>query len=202
MRVADRQQRAPSRPGFAPDACVVYFDIDPIVLVHGRALLADNATTVVLTADMRDQQAILDNPEVGRLIDFSQPLAVLFLSLVHHLNDADNPRRVLRTIIDRAVPGSYLCLSQVVADDPAKGAEMTARISGSGIPWQTRTPAELDAFTDGLEPVEPGLVNLADWRPDPFQPPLASVAPALTPYIGVTERNKGVYEYGRVLRKP
>ncbi len=172
------------------------------MLAHGRALLADNATTTVITVDMRDQEAILDHPETRRLIDFSQPLAVLFLSVVHHLTDADNPRRVLRTIIDQAVPGSYLCLSQVVSDDPARGAEMTAQIVANGIPWQTRTPAELDAFLDGLEPVEPGLVNLVDWRPDPDQPPLASVDPALAPYLGATERNKGIYEYGGVLRKP
>ncbi|MGH3369502.1 MAG: SAM-dependent methyltransferase, partial [Nocardioidaceae bacterium] len=147
------------------------------------------------------QQAILDHPDIRRLIDFSQPLAVLFLSVVHHLADADNPREVLRTIIDRAEPGSYLCLSQVVCDDPARGTEMSARISASGIPWQTRTPTELGAFLDGLEPVEPGLVNLADWRPDPDQPPLAPVDPALNPYVGTTKLNRNICEYGGVLRK-
>lgn len=186
---------------FAPDARVVYVDIDPIVLVHGRALLAADAATTVITADMRDQQAILADPELVRLIDFSQPLAVLFLSVVHHLGDADNPRGALRTIIDQAVPGSYLALSQVVADDPARGAEMTARISGSGIPWQTRSPAHLDVFVDGLEPVEPGLVNVEDWRPDPDQPPLPPTDPPLAPYVGATKPNTGIYEYGGVLRK-
>ena len=187
---------------FAPDARVVYVDIDPIVLAHGRALLADDESTTVITADMRDQQSVLDHPEVRRLIDFREPVAVLFLSVVHHLVDADDPRRILRTVIDRAAPGSYLGLSQVVADDPARGAEMSAHISGSGIPWQTRTPAEFDAFLDGLEPVEPGLVNLAAWRPDPDQPPLAPVQEPLAPYLGATDNNKSIYEYGGVLRKP
>ncbi|MGH3326815.1 MAG: SAM-dependent methyltransferase [Streptomycetales bacterium] len=187
---------------FAPDARVVYVDIDPIVLAHGRALLADNAATTVIAADMRDQQAILDHPDVGRLITLSEPLAVLFLSVVHHLPDADDPRGVLRTVIDQAVSGSYLCLSQVVADDPVRGAEMSAHISADGIPWQTRTPAELDAFLDGLEAVEPGQVNLVDWRPDPDQPRLDPVDAELAPYVGVTERSKGIYEYGGVLRKP
>jgi len=187
---------------FAPDARVVYVDIDPIVLTHGRALLGNAASTTVITADMRDQQAILGHPDVQRLIDFNEPLAVLFLSVVHHLPDADDPRRVLRTIIDQAAPGSYLALSQVVSDDAARAAEMTESTSARGIPWQTRTPADVDAFTDGLEPVEPGLVDLNDWRPDPDQPPLAPPDPALEPYIGITERNKGIYEYGGVLRKP
>ncbi|MGW1894366.1 SAM-dependent methyltransferase [Streptomyces sp. NPDC002004] len=186
---------------FAPDSRVVYVDIDPIVLAHGRALLADDATTTVITADMRDQQSVLDDPEVQRLIDFDEPVAVLFLSVVHHLVDADDPRRILRTILDRAAPGSHVGLSQVVSDDPARGAAMSAHISGGGIPWQTRTPDEVDALLDGLRPVEPGLVNLVDWRPDPDQPALPPVDPELAPYLGATASNKGIYEYGGLLRK-
>ncbi|WP_231626353.1 SAM-dependent methyltransferase [Streptomyces apocyni] len=187
---------------FTPEARVVYVDFDPIVLAHGQALLADNASTTVISGDMRDQRAILDHPDVRRLIDFEEPVAVLFLSVVHHLTDADAPRRVLRTVIDQAAPGSYLGLSQVVADDPARGAAMTAHISGGGVPWQTRTPAELDAFVDDLAPVEPGLGNLADWRPDPDQPPLAPVDQDLVPYLGASKTNRGIYEYGGLLRKP
>ncbi|WP_242614696.1 SAM-dependent methyltransferase [Actinomadura roseirufa] len=186
---------------FAPDARVVYVDIDPIVLVHGRALLADNSSTII-TGDMRDQSAILERDDVVRLIDFDEPVAVLFLSVVHHLLDADDPRRILRTIIDKAVPGSHLCLSQVVCDDPARGATMSRQITAAGIPWRTRTPAELDSFLDGLEPAEPGLVNLLDWRPDPFQPPLEEAPEELASYLGITETSKDLYEYGGVLRKP
>ncbi|MGW6460029.1 SAM-dependent methyltransferase [Streptomyces sp. NPDC055078] len=187
---------------FLPDARVVYVDIDPIVLAHGQALLADDDSTTVINADMRDQQPILDSPEVERLIDLTEPVAVLFLSVVHHLSDADDPRRALRTIIDQAVPGSYLGVSQVVSDDPVAGAEMSRHISGLGIPWQTRTPAELNVFLDGLDPVDPGLVNLVDWRPDPDQPPLATVHPNLAPYLGASARDQRVYEYGGLLRKP
>ncbi|MFI0352087.1 SAM-dependent methyltransferase [Actinomadura sp. 9N407] len=187
---------------FAPDARVVYVDIDPIVLAHARALLASDAGTAVLQADMREPEKVLDHPDVRHLIDFSEPVAVLFLSVVHHLGDDDDPRGTLRTIIDRAAPGSCLCLSQVVADDPARGREMSRLISGQGIPWRTRTPAEVDAFLDGLEPVEPGLVNLADWRPDPDQPALAPVDEPLLPYVGATKLKRGVYEYGGIARKP
>ncbi|TDD63926.1 hypothetical protein E1298_42920 [Actinomadura rubrisoli] len=187
---------------FDPDARVVYVDIDPVVLVHGRALLADNASTVIITGDMREQAAFLERDDVRELIDFDEPLAVLFLSVGHHLLDADDPRAILRTIIDRAVPGSHLGLSQVVCDDPSRGAVMSAQITAAGIPWRTRTPAEVDAFLDGLEPVDPGLVNLLDWRPDPFQPPLEPVPDALAAYVGVTQTDKGLYEYGGLLRKP
>ncbi|MEV0254464.1 SAM-dependent methyltransferase [Streptomyces sp. NPDC050732] len=187
---------------FAPDARVVYVDVDPIVLAHGRALLADDSSTTVIMGDMRDQDAILDHPDVVRLIDFDEPVAVLFLSVGHHLVDADDPHRILRTIIDRAAPGSFVSFSQVVCDDPERGARMTEHIAGGGVPWQTRTPAEVDVLLEGLEPVAPGVVNLVDWRPDPDQPALAPVDPDLVPYLGVTEANKGIYEYGGVLRKP
>lgn len=187
---------------FAPDARVVYVDIDPIVLAHGRALLADDRSTTVIGADMRDQDAVLQHPDVARLIDFGQPVAVLFLSVVHHLTDADDPHRILRTIVDRAAPGSFLGLSQVVSDDAEVGAAMSAHISQGGIPWQTRTPAEFDTFAKGLEPVQPGLVDLLDWHPDPSQPALHPVPEDLAQYVGATQQNKRLYEYGGLLRKP
>jgi hypothetical protein len=154
---------------------------------------------------MRDQRSVLDHPDVRRLIDFEEPVAVLFLSVGHHLVDADDPRRILRTVIDRAAPGSCVGFSHVVSDDPVRGAEMTEHIASGGIPWQTRTPAEVDALVEGLVPVEPGLVDLAGWRPDPDQPPLAPVHPDLAPYLGASKGNKdgkGIYEYGGILRAP
>ncbi|MFI9507931.1 SAM-dependent methyltransferase [Nocardia sp. NPDC052566] len=192
---------------FAPGARVAYVDIDPIVLAHGRALLADHQQTTVITADMRTPEALLADPEVGRLIDFTEPVAVLFLSVGHHLKDVDEvglgARHALRHIIDTvAVSGSHLAFSQVVSDDPEIGGPFAAKLDGAGIPWQNRTPAEVDALFDGLEPIEPGLVNLIDWRPDPNQPPLEPVPAPLHPYVGATELRNSVYEYGGILRKP
>ncbi|WBB63354.1 SAM-dependent methyltransferase [Streptomyces sp. WMMC500] len=181
---------------------VVYVDIDPIVLAHGRALLADDDSTAVITADMRDQEVVLGHPDLQRLIDFDEPVAVLFLSVVHHLLDADDPRRILRTVIDSAVPGSYLTLSQVVSDDEEAAIGTTEYMNTNRVPWQTRTPAQVDAYTDGLEPVSPGLVNVAKWRPDPSQPPLPPVVPDLQQYVGATKRSDRLYEYGGILRKP
>lgn len=185
----------------APEARVVYVDIDPIVLVHGRALLADNDLTTVITADMRDQEEILQHPDVQRLIDFDEPVGVLFLSVGHHLPDEFDPRRILTTITDRAVPGSHLTFSQVVCEDPAEGALMTERVTAAGIPWQTRTPEEVDRLLSDLDPVEPGLVNLAQWRPMDVQPPLPPVPAEIAHYEGASKLNPKVYEYGGVLRK-
>lgn len=194
---------------FNPDARVAYVDVDPIVLAHGRALLAESQVrTTVVTADMRQPETVLADPEVQRLLDFSEPIAVLFLSVGHHLKDVDKvgqgARHVLRHIIDTvAAPGSYLAFSQVVSDDAAVGSAFAAKIDASGIPWQNRTPAEVDGLFDGLEPVAPGLGNLVDWRPDPNQPPLMPVPEPLLRYVGATEQHSSnVYEYGGILRKP
>jgi len=189
----------------APDARVVYVDIDPIVLAHARALLAGDGSTVVITADMRDPEAILEHPDTKRLIDFSEPLAVLYLSVGHHLLDADNPRTVLHGVIDRAVPGSYLAFTQVVSTDPPeRRAELDAIANAGGVPWQTRSPEEVDALLlgHGLEPVEPGLVDINNWRPDPNQPPLAPVPEELKTYEGASKLHKELFEYGGLFRKP
>jgi S-adenosyl methyltransferase len=191
---------------FNPATRVVYVDIDPIVLAHGRALLANDASTTVITADMRNPSEILNDPETRRLIDFRRPVAMMYLSVGHHLKDADSTgrgaRHAVRHIIDAvAASGSHLALSQVVIDDPVKGARMSEAIDGAGIPWQTRTPGEVDALVDGLQLVEPGLVNVRHWRPDEDQPPLEEVPPELRPYIGITDTHTDVYEYGGVARK-
>lgn len=190
---------------FDPDTHVVYVDADPIVLAHGRALLADYEYTTVITADFRDPDAVLEHLDTKRLIDFAEPVAILFLSVGHHVKDDDvgqGARYALRHIIDDvAAPGSYLAFSQVVIEDSAKAAKMSEEIDGAGIPWQTRTPPEVDALFDGLEFLEPGFVNLKHWRPDPSQPSLEPVPAVLHPYVGITEQNTDVYEYGGILRK-
>jgi hypothetical protein len=78
---------------------------------------------------------------------------------------------------------------------------MTEQVTGAGIPWQTRTPAEIGALLSGFDAVEPGLCNLADWRPLDVQPPLAPVPDELKQYEGASRRDRAIYEYGGVLRK-
>ncbi|NUS44344.1 MAG: hypothetical protein HOQ24_11730 [Mycobacteriaceae bacterium] len=191
---------------FDPAARVVYVDIDPTVLAHARALLLDR-TTAVITADMREPEKIAFHPRVQRLIDFTEPVAVLFLSVGHHLKDVDNvgagARHALRHIIDAvAAPGSYVAFSQVVSDDVRRGTEYAQWLDGAGVPWQHRSPADVDALFEGLDPVDPGLVNVLDWRPDPNQPPLEPIPDPLRRYEGATRSQSVVYEYGGLLRKP
>ncbi len=94
-----------------PSVHVVYVDIDPIVLAHGRALFADDDTTTVITGDVRDVDAIFADPAVRELIDTTQPFAVLAASILHHLADDEDPYAVAEKITAWLSPGSYLLVS-------------------------------------------------------------------------------------------
>ncbi|MDS1270141.1 SAM-dependent methyltransferase [Lipingzhangella sp. LS1_29] len=187
---------------FQPDARVVYVDIDPIVLAHGRALLADSPQTTVITADMTTPEEILTHPQTRELIDFTQPLGILMFSIPHCIPDEEDALRAIRGPVEQAAPGSYLAMSHVVADDEATAQELTDVITGLGMPWRTRTPEHVDRWLADLQPVEPGLVDINDWRPDPNQPPLGDCPPELERYLGAGTNNRRMYEYGGVLRVP
>lgn len=186
---------------FNPDANVVYVDMDPIAAAHGRALLADEMSTVMLEADLRDPDAVVDHPETRRLIDFTQPVAVLLFSVPHNISDDAAARLAIQGPMNRVVPGSFLAISHVVADDLAIAREHTASTVELGLDWKTRLPGEFEAWLEGLEPVAPGLVEVTRWRPDPDQPTLSPVDPEFASLQGASHASKRVYEYGGVLRK-
>lgn len=152
-----------------PAARVIYVDRDPVVLRHQRvSALAENDNTAFLLADARNVDEILSHPETTRLLDFSEPAATLYLSFLHFIPDADDPRGMIRRMMSRLAPGSYLVISAVVSDDGGLRDTMTdlARSTVSGDYGRIRTKQEVRAFFDGLELVEPGLVNVTGWRPD------------------------------------
>jgi hypothetical protein len=186
---------------FQPDARVVYIDNDPIVLAHGRALLADNQTTTVITADMTDTERILADPQVRELIDFSEPVAVLFLSVGHFVAAEATVRRMMTTVADAIVPDSYVAFSQMAAVNEEAAAAANELTKSLGLVLINRTPATITEFVRGLEPVEPGLVDVKTWRPDPSQPPLSPVDEPLRPYLGAADAAKRTMEFGGVLRK-
>lgn len=148
----------------APDARVVYVDHDPHVLTHGHALLASNAHTAVITADMREPEEILAHPDLRAHLDPSEPTAVLFVSVLHCIADEDRPERSVSVLLDAFPSGSYLALSHLVSDDEAAAAEFTSTVRAHADWGRVRTPEETRHFFSGLEMVEPGLVDVREWR--------------------------------------
>lgn len=155
-----------------PAARVVYVDNDPIVLAHGRALLADDHSTIVVTADIRCPDTILDNPEITDFLDFSRPVAVIANAVIHHVNDDEDPHGILAKYKKAMAPGSYLQVTHFsnAAPEAAALEEVLMRAIGSG---KVRSREEITAFFDGLELVDPGVVFVPEWRPDsPVEYPL------------------------------
>jgi O-methyltransferase involved in polyketide biosynthesis len=158
-----------------PDAHVVYVDNDPMVFAHARALKTGDGTAVI-HADLRDPDTILGHPETRRLIDFSQPLAILFVSVLHFVPDPD-ARVAVAAYASAAVPGSHLVLSHGYHNqDPQASAATTTVYASTTSPVTQRTPEEILTFFDGLEILEPGLVPVQQWRPDEPGPSALSKA--------------------------
>jgi S-adenosyl methyltransferase len=154
----------------APDARVVYVDSDPMVVAHARALDLGDATAVI-QADLRDAGRILEHPETRRLIDFSQPVAVLCLAALHFIGGPEAGAAVARFRLGLS-PGSYLVLSHAHGDPQSREYSAgTQAYSSTANPITMRSRAEILAFFDGLDLVEPGLVRAQEWRPAPTDPP-------------------------------
>jgi hypothetical protein len=170
----------------APDSRVVYVDNDPMVLAHGRALLATDQSTTVIAADMRHPAEVLEHPETRRLLDFEQPVGVLLIAMTHFLVEAERDR-VMGALHEAMAPGSHLAITHVTGDlHPSAAVEGVERAySATPTPIYFRPYDEVGRFFDGFELVEPGLVTADMWRPDPTA---ATVPPTGWLYGGVARK--------------
>ncbi|MEU5364284.1 SAM-dependent methyltransferase [Streptomyces sp. NPDC005925] len=154
----------------APDSRVVYVDNDPMVLVHGRALLDQNDRTAVIHADLRRTDEIFAHHDTRRLIDFSEPVAVLFNSVFHCIpdDDTDGPLAVARRVRERLAPGSIMVMCQLVSEDPKVRQFVTDFMDQAtqGHWGRVREKKDVAEFFEGLEILDPGLVEVSTWRPD------------------------------------
>ncbi|GAB2909747.1 SAM-dependent methyltransferase [Streptomyces mayteni] len=149
----------------APDARVVYVDNDPIVLVHGGALLAKDERTAVIQGDIRDPRSIIDHDKTRALIDFDQPVGVLAVAVLHFVGDDEDPAGIVRTLRDTVAAGSHLILSHATADiapEEAMGVQRAYR--SQGVPLTLRTKERFAEFFDGTELIDPGIQVVSDWR--------------------------------------
>jgi SAM-dependent methyltransferase len=152
----------------APEARVVYVDIDPLVSTHAAALMA-GPEVVTLRADLREPQQVLSDPRVRDLLDFGLPIGIMFMCVLHCLWDREDPWGVVGQFRDAVAPGSYLALSHMTREAHPEAAEGLFRMTQE-LHWNTplvsRDRADIARFFDGVTLVEPGLVSPAQWRPE------------------------------------
>jgi phage gp37-like protein len=172
----------------AAQSRIVYADNDPLVLAHARALLASDpaGATAYIDADLRDPDRIL--AEAALTLDFSQPVAIMLLLILHLIPDESDPYGIVARLLDGVPSGSYLVISHPAKDIQAAAAARAVKRFNQLVstPQTRRTRAEVARFFDGLELLEPGIVQIHQWRPDPN-----TIAPA-----------GAVSSHGGVARKP
>ncbi len=151
-----------------PEARVVYADIDPLVSTHAAALMA-GPNVVTLRADLREPDQVLSNKQVRDLLDFDQPVGIMFMCVLHCLWDREDPWGVVGQFRDAVAPGSYMALSHMTGEAHPEAADGLFRVTQE-LHWNTplisRDRAAITRFFDGFTLVEPGLVPPAQWRPD------------------------------------
>ena len=152
----------------APGARVLYADVDDVAVAHSRLLLDGTPDAAVIQADLREPDKILADPDTQLLLDFSAPVAVLLVAVLHFLADADNPHQIVARLRDALAPGSYLVVCHACQDDRLEAATAAESVYRSRVAAQgrARTREEIAGFFDGFTVIDPGLVWMPLWRPD------------------------------------
>jgi hypothetical protein len=155
----------------APDARTVYVDNDPVVLTHARALLAADQQTAAVAGDVREPVGIISNPQVRELLDFSRPVCVLLVAILHFVPDSADPVGIVATFRDAVVPGSYLIVSHATVEgapprELARVGEIHAVYDRASNPLIFRGTGQIVPILEGFSLVEPGLVPIMAWRPE------------------------------------
>ncbi|MEV0924334.1 SAM-dependent methyltransferase [Streptomyces spongiicola] len=150
----------------APDARIVYVDNDPLVLTHARALLTSTpeGATAYIDADMYDPGAVLE--AAAEFLDLSEPVALVILNTLGHVSDYGRARALVSRLMDGLPSGSFLVISDSTATSPGMIAASEAYNASGAIPYYVRAVEEIAGFFEGLDLVEPGIVQVTRWRPD------------------------------------
>jgi len=151
-----------------PDARVVYVDPDPVVATHSREVCHGDDGLAFVEGDIRAPQDILNSWQLEQTIDLTAPVAFLCTAVLHFVPDEDQPRGIVAALRWRMAPGSYLVMSHAVADDDRKDvlSDIADVYQGATAPAVPRTADDIGEFFTGLDLVEPGLVDVSQWRPD------------------------------------
>ncbi|MFA1543205.1 SAM-dependent methyltransferase [Actinomadura monticuli] len=151
----------------APGSRVVYADYDPVVVAHADALLATTDHVRVIKGDLRRPREILGDPGTRALLDFTEPVAVLLVAILHFIGPDEDPHGIVASLRDALPSGSHLVVSHTVSDSPDEVMAAAQRgFRASGAPLTPRTRAEIERFFDGFDLIEPGLADVRTWRAD------------------------------------
>ena len=154
----------------APGTRVVYVDNDPVVLAHARAILSDESSTFAERGDLLDPASIVRSPAIRDHLDWDQPIGLLLCGILHYMLDEEDPGRLVAEVADALPSGSYVFIHHLLdTGDPAAAALQEQMLKGLGR-VRFRTLAEVRRLFGDLELVEPGLVPIPEWRPDPGTP--------------------------------
>ncbi|GAA4624290.1 SAM-dependent methyltransferase [Actinoallomurus vinaceus] len=154
--------------GADPEATVVYVDKDPVPVTHFQALLSSSRTATAVQADIRRPNEILSGRDVTSLIDFSRPVGVLMVAVLHYVFDEDDPAGIVTAFSDALSPGSHLAICHFTSEGwgPEDLAFLNGLAESAGVPVALRDRKQIAALLGGLDLIEPGLVLPPHWRPD------------------------------------
>jgi O-methyltransferase involved in polyketide biosynthesis len=172
----------------APESRIVYADNDPMVLTHARALLTSTPEGACdyVDGDLRDPDDIL--AKAARTLDFTKPVALMLLGILHHLPDADEPYLIVKRLVSALAPGSFVTINHSTsAVHGAAMEEAVAHWNRVGTPSMTlRTPEQITRFFDGLDLLPPGVISCSRWRPD--LTPAGGQPPEVDEFCGVARK--------------
>jgi hypothetical protein len=153
--------------GVNKDTRVVYVDRDPVVLAHSRDMLQGLPNVMVVQHDLGEPAEILADPDLLGLIDFSQPVGLMYLSVLHFVPDSADPAGLIARMLSAFPGGSHIAISHITTDGTSAITTTERLMAKTPDRVSTRTHAEILDLVSGLDVVEPGLVWLPEWRPEP-----------------------------------
>jgi S-adenosyl methyltransferase len=153
----------------APEARVVYVDVDPVAIAHSRAILAQQENATIIDADLREPEKILAHEGARRLLDFSEPIGLLLVAVLHFIRDDEDPWSTVTTLRDALAPGSYLVVCHGTDEGKPAVAQAVEKVYKRAVSAELRARSRPDIlrFFGGFELLDPGLVPIPLWRPDP-----------------------------------
>lgn len=152
----------------APGSRVVYVDSDETAVAHSRLLLEGNPSATIIEGDLREPAKILADPQTQLLLDFTQPVAVLLVAVLHFIPDTGQAAGIVATLRDALAPGSYLVIGHACRDEQPSLATSFEAVYNSRVTTQlaVRTREEIAGLCDGFTLLDPGLVWIPQWRPE------------------------------------